>query len=99
MGNPIEPQTDRELLLQLNGDVRAMKDSFSGSIERLNNTIEKFSESLKVMEEHKLVAIQKEVDELKAWRQELKGGYKLMMIMGGVAAFLLGLLAKAFLMK
>ncbi len=89
----IEPKTDRELLLQLNSDVKSMKGEFSGSIERLNDTIEKFADTIKVIEEKKLVAIQKEVDELKSWRQEIKGGYKLAMILGGVVAFVLGLIA------
>lgn len=92
----LEPQTERELLLQLNSDVKVMKEGFTQSIDRLNETIDEFGETLKVMEEHKLVAIQKEIDELKAWRQELKGGYKLILIFGGVAAFVLGLLANRY---
>jgi hypothetical protein len=76
----ISPQTDREILLQLNSDVKALKGSFADAIDRLSETIDRFGENMKTMEEEKISVMRKEIDELKAWRQEIKGGYKLVML-------------------
>lgn len=76
----IQPQTDREILLQLNADVKSLKGTFAEAVDRLSETIDRFGKNLKIMEDEKIAVLSKEVDELKAWRSEIKGGYKLAML-------------------
>lgn len=73
----VEPQTDRELLIQVNSDVQSMKSSFAESIDRLRETIDRLALGFQRMEEQKINVIQRDVDELKSWRQEMKGVWKL----------------------
>lgn len=97
----IEPQSDREILLQLNGEIQNMKTGFAESIdrlsERLSDAIETFGENVKVIEEKKIGTLQKEIDDLKAWKQEMNGGGKLLKILGAIAAFILGALANKYM--
>jgi len=80
----IQPQTDREILLQLNSDVKALKGTFTDAVDRLSETIDRFGTNLKVMEDEKISVLRNEVDELKAWRAEIRGGYKLAMLFWAV---------------
>lgn len=76
----ITPQTEREILLQLNADVKTLKGTFKEAVDRLSDTIDRFGQNLKIMEDEKIAVLTKEVQELKDWRSELRGGYKLAML-------------------
>jgi hypothetical protein len=93
----IQPQTDREILLQLNSDVKALKGTFKEVVDRLSETIERFGQNLKVMEDEKISVLTKEVEELKAWRSEIRGGYKLAMLFWAVLTAGMIAAAKYFL--
>lgn len=80
----IQPQTDREILLQLNSDVKALKGTFTEAVDRLSETIERFGQNMKSMEDEKIAVMRNEIDELKSWRAEIKGGYKLAMLFWAV---------------
>lgn len=78
-----EPKTDRELLLQLNGNVRNLADS-----------IEKFSESLEKIEVEKIQALDKRIGSLeKVWLQ-ISGAWRFVLVMWSIltATGLIGLL-------
>jgi hypothetical protein len=75
-----EPQTDRELLLQLNGDIKGL----TASVERLNDI-------LIDMRETEIKELHKKVYDLEKWKSELSGGWKLVAIIwavitGGIVA-------------
>ena len=53
----IEPQTDREILVSLSKDMEQMKSTFAQSIERLSDSIDRFGESLKELDEGKIMEI------------------------------------------
>jgi hypothetical protein len=93
----MEAITERELLLQLNNDVKHMRETFSDSVDRLSETIDRFGKSMEKIETEKISVMQLEIDSLKAWRQELKGGYKLAMLFWGlITAGIAGLVAYLF---
>lgn len=60
-----EPQTDRELLLTLNT-----------KIEGLSDAIDRFSVTLKDIEEKKMGKLENRIDELENWQQQVNGGWK-----------------------
>lgn len=78
-----QPQTDRELLLKLNGNV-----------EVLAQAIEHFSMTLKEIDEKKLAAFENRLSAVEDWRLQLAGGWRIMVIIwtlfsaGGVAAMI-----------
>ena len=78
---PIVPETDRELLIQLNSQVANLEIKVSESFDRLSLAIDNFSNSLKTLEHERLTKMQREIDELKGWRQEMKGAFKLFMLL------------------
>lgn len=69
----MELNTDRELLIRLDGQ-----------IERLSESIERLGKNLEDMEEKKLAVMQRDIDDLKSWREQIKGGWKLAMLFWGV---------------
>ena len=58
-------QTDREWMMQINGNVGRLTDS----VERLATIVEK-------LEERRLEPIEEDIVELKQWRSEFKGSYR-----------------------
>lgn len=92
----IEPTTDRELLLQVNSDVTAMRTSFSEAVDRLRESVERLTTSFTRMEEQKITVMQKEIDDIKAWMQELKGGWKLAVIIWVVSLAVIGMAIKYY---
>lgn len=76
----IPATTEMELLIQVNADVSAMKSDFTAAVDRLRDTVERLATSFNRMEEQKISVMQREIDELKAWKQEIKGGWKLAVV-------------------
>jgi hypothetical protein len=64
--NAAEPQNDRELLLKLNGE-----------IENLARSINDFSMILKDIEEKKISALDRRIEIIEAWKNQISGGWKL----------------------
>jgi len=77
MGNSSEPQNDRELLLKLNSDVNYMTESFNVQVSRLTESIDRLVESINHVKDVEIVVLKKDVDALKAWRNEWMGSGKL----------------------
>ncbi len=75
-----QPQTDRELLLKLNGNVEA-----------LSKSIDHFSDTLQYLEEKKLGSFDQRLSLLEDWRLQISGGVKVMIalwtIMAGLGIF------------
>lgn len=86
----IEPQTDRELLLQVNSDVKHIKESFTQAIDHLSETVEKFGNAMENMKREEIAFVQKEITNLKEWQMEIKGAYRLMMIIVPVVSSAFG---------
>lgn len=78
-----QPQTDRELLLKLNGNV-----------EVLAQAIDHFSKTLKEIDEKKLAGFENRLSSIEDWRLQIAGGWKIMVIVwtvfsaGGIAALI-----------
>ncbi len=73
MGGAAEPKTDRELLLQLNGNV-----------QNLAVAIEKFSEALEKIEVEKIQAQDKRIAALeKVWLQ-MNGAWKFILVVWSI---------------
>jgi len=75
-----DPQTDRELLLQLNGDLRGLREG----VERLN-------EILIDMRDKDIKILQDKVSAFEKWKSEISGGWKLAIVIwtvitGGIVA-------------
>ena len=49
------------------------------------------------MEEKKIAVMEKKIDELLSWREQIKGGWKLAMLFWGLAAVGIGLIVKHFM--
>lgn len=80
-----DPQTDRELLLQLNQNVKGLTES-----------INEFSRTLKYLEDKKIAGLEARIDGIDKWRDQISGGWKLavgiwVVLTGGAIA-----LVKAF---
>lgn len=69
----MEANTDREILIRLDGQ-----------IERLSESIERLGKSIEDMEEKKIAVMEKKIDELLSWREQIKGGWKLAMLFWGI---------------
>ena len=70
-----QPQTDRELLLKLNGNV-----------ETLSRAIDNFSKTLQYLEEKKLGSFDQRLSLLEDWRLQISGGVKVMIALWTIAA-------------
>lgn len=78
--------TDRELIIKL-----------ESRIERLSDSIDRLGEGLRDMEEKKLHSIETDVAELKNWKAQINGGWKLAIGVWVAITFLLSLLLKNFI--
>ena len=81
MANSRDPQTDREFLITLSGDINGLRKS----IETLSNKIENF-------EEKKLVHVQNQIDDLNLWRSQWNGVWKFWLILSVAISLVLGFL-------
>ena len=84
MTNAINPETPRELTIMLIGRI----DQLSTSIDGLGERFEKF-------EEIKISAMEKELDELKDWRNEWMGAWRFIVVATGfltIASLIFGIL-------
>jgi len=70
-----EPQTDREFLIKLDGQ-----------LENLAQSIDRFSRTLKELEEKKITALDVRLESLENWRFQVIGGWKLMAILWTIAS-------------
>lgn len=81
MENAKDPQTDREFLLQLDQQ-----------INNLSKSIDRFTDMLRNLEEKKIAALEKRVQDIESWRLQIMGGWRLMVVLwtilslGGIAA-------------
>ena len=82
----MEANTDREILIRLDGQ-----------IERLSESIERLGKSIEDMEVKRIEVMEKKIDELLSWREQIKGGWKLAMLFWGLAAVGIGLIVKHFM--
>lgn len=86
MANASEPQTDRELLLKLNGE-----------IEKLGIAIERFGDKLTEIEERKIGRIEEKLESLVKWQQQMAGAWRLFMIVWPIVTAIIASLIKYFL--
>ena len=75
MADAAQPQSDRELLLKLNGNV-----------EVLAKAIEHFSETLKYLDEKKLAAFDDRLVTVENWKLQIAAGWKLMVVLWTIAS-------------
>lgn len=68
-----------------------------GHLERLSEAIERLGDGLKNLEEKKLTVIEQDLAELKNWKAQINGGWKLAIVLWVVFTFLGGLAVKNFL--
>lgn len=73
MASAAEPQTDRELLLKLNGE-----------IERLAESIRFFSKTLQEIEDKKIASIDKRVAEMEKIWSQVSGGWKFAVVIWAI---------------
>lgn len=65
-GGAAAPQNDRELLLQLNQEIKGLALS-----------ITEFSKTLKYLEEKRIAGLEERLDSIDKWRDQISGGWKL----------------------
>ncbi len=84
-----DPQTDREFLIRLDGQLNNLAES-----------IDRFSNMLKTLEEKKITAIEQRLGSLEDWRFQIMGGWRVMVIIWTIASGI-GIIAgvKYFFMK
>lgn len=74
----LEPKTDREAMIELSGDIKSLRE-----------TIERFGKALIHLETKKVDNHEARLDELFLWKNEINGGWKLVLM----ASFILGAIA------
>jgi len=77
--------TDREFMIKM-----------EGHLERLSEAIERLGDGLKNLEEKKLSVIEQDLAELKNWKAQINGGWKLAIGMWVVITFLASLAFSKF---
>lgn len=83
----MEPITDREIMIEIKGELKS-----------LSQAIERFSNALTEIEDKKIAYIQRDLDDIKVWRQQITGGWKLALAIWVVFTFAAGMVIK-FLFK
>lgn len=78
--------TDREFMIKL-----------EGKLDRLSEAIERLGDGLSTLETQKIAAIQEDIADLKNWKAQISGGWKLAVVLWIVFTFLGGLAVKNFL--
>jgi hypothetical protein len=98
MGNAAEPQTDRELLLEVRNRVEMVTVTFEDKIDKLADAINRAVANMQTIEEKRIVKLEERADRWDERWQELSGAKKIVIAMWVVAAAIGGLIAK-FLFK
>lgn len=80
-----DPKTDRELLLKLNGE-----------IENLARAIYQFGQTLKDLEEKRIVDLEKRLIKIENKIEQIKGGWKLLVVLWTVLGAAAGWAIKYF---
>lgn len=80
----MEPTTDREIMIQLDGNIQSLRQA-----------IEKFAESLEKLEEGKIKNLEERVTKIEKFVSEWAGAYKLI----AVGALILSLISLALKFK
>lgn len=83
MKNAGEPQNDREFLISMKGDIRRLADS----VDRLVQAVE-------YLEEQKIAAVEKRLAELEAWKQEIAGSWKTIVVICTTIATAIAIIVK-----
>lgn len=83
MANASEPQTDRELLLKLNGE-----------IENLARAIDSLGDKLVEIEEKRIGGLEERVLIVEKWKEQISGGWKLAIAIWAVLTIIGGYLLK-----
>lgn len=73
----MEAITDREIMIQLDGNIKQLKDA-----------IEKFAKSLENLEETKIKDLEARVLKLEKWKSEWSGAYKIIAIVALVGTII-----------
>ena len=94
MTNAGDPQTDRELLLEVRNRVEMVTVTFEDKIEKLTDVIERAVMAIQNIEEKRIVRLEQRMDANDLWRQELKGSWKAIAAMMAAAATVGGLVVK-----
>lgn len=94
MANASEPQTDRELLLNLNNKVNSIQMVFDGKIDRLTDSINRLNDTFVELEEKRVGHLERRMDAFDEWRSELKGGWKIIAIVFTGTAALVAFIVK-----
>ncbi len=76
----MEANTDREILIRLDDQ-----------IERLSESIERLGKSIEDIKVKRIEVKEKKINDLFAWREQIKGGWKLAMLFWGLVT--IGLIA------
>lgn len=71
-----DPQTDRELLLNLHSKVHSIQLVFDGKIDRLTESIDRLNDTYRELEEKKVVVLEERVEEILTWKNQISGGWK-----------------------
>lgn len=80
----MEPQTEREFILRL-----------EGKIDRLSESIERLAENMQNLDEKKIQVMQTQISELIAWREQIKGGWKLALFIWSALGVAMGVAIKS----
>ncbi len=78
-----DPQTDREFLIRPDGQLNNLADS-----------IDRFSEMLKNLEEKKIAMLEDRIESIESWRLKIQGGWWIMVVIwtifsaGGIIALI-----------
>ena len=67
--NAALPQNDRELLLEVSGNMNKLADAMDG-----------LAKAIGTIESKRIEPLEKKVDELQAWKDQFSGAYKLVLI-------------------
>lgn len=80
MANLSEPQTDREWMMKIVGELK-----------RFGEIIQTFGDKLESFELNEIKELKKEISMLKEWRSEWNGSWKLVIIIGITASLVLSI--------
>lgn len=73
----MEAITDREVMIQLDSNIKQLRDS-----------IEKFAKSLENLEETRIKELEIRVDKLEKWKNEWSGGLKILLIISVILSLI-----------
>ncbi len=83
-------ETEKELLIRFEGKL----DLFNERVNMLSDSIEKFSDTLRYLEDKKIADLQRQVEELRRWKERLSGAWAAIIVVTSVITYLVGLAIK-----